>query len=54
MGTVGPRGPAATVRLASGAMLYVVLGELLPESTMLWKNKTPGLTVVVGMLITKA
>ena len=48
MGTVGPGAPAATVRLASGAMLYVVLGELLPESTMLWKNKTTALAVMAG------
>ena len=48
MGSVGPGAPAATVRLASGAMLYVVLGELLPESTMLCKSKIPALAVMAG------
>jgi len=37
--------------LASGAMLYVVFAELLPESIMMWKSKLPALLVFVGLLI---
>ena len=36
---------------ASGAMLYVVFGELLPESILMWKSKLPALAVFVGVLV---
>ncbi len=36
---------------ASGAMLYVVFGELLPESILMWKSKMPALAVFVGVLV---
>jgi len=35
---------------ASGAMLYVVLGELLPEAILMWKSKLPAFAVFVGLL----
>lgn len=35
---------------ASGAMLYVVFGELLPESILMWKSKLPALALFVGTL----
>ncbi len=34
---------------ASGAMLYVVFGELLPESILMWKSKLPALSLFVGV-----
>lgn len=36
---------------ASGAMLYVVFGELLPESILMWKSKLPSLSLFAGILI---
>ena len=36
---------------ASGAMLYVVFGELLPESILMWKSKLPALSVFLGLLV---
>lgn len=36
---------------ASGAMLYVVFGELLPESILMWKSKLPALSLFVGVLV---
>lgn len=36
---------------ASGAMLYVVFGELLPESILMWKSKLPALAVFAGVLV---
>lgn len=36
---------------ASGAMLYVVFGELLPESILMWKSKLPALSIFVGLLV---
>ena len=35
---------------ASGAMLYVVFGELLPEAILMWKSKLPALSLFVGLL----
>ncbi len=36
---------------ASGAMLYVVFGELLPEAILMWKSKLPALSVFAGLLV---
>ena len=36
---------------AAGAMLYVVFGELLPESAALWRNRVPALAAVAGILV---
>lgn len=35
---------------ASGAMLYVVFGELLPEAILMWRSKLPALAVFIGVL----
>ena len=35
---------------ASGAMLYVVFGELLPESILMWKSKLPAISLFIGLL----
>ena len=39
-----------SLSFASGAMLYVVFGELLPESILMWKSKLPSALAVLGML----
>ena len=36
---------------ASGAMLYVVFGELLPEAILMWKSKLPAFALFVGTLV---
>ena len=36
---------------ASGAMLYVVFCELLPEAILMWKSKLPAFTLFVGVLV---
>ena len=36
---------------ASGAMLYVVFGELLPESILMWRSKLPAFMLFVGVII---
>lgn len=51
--TVGAMGPVAlslSLSFASGAMLYVVFGELLPESILMWRSKMPAAAAIVGML----
>lgn len=35
---------------ASGAMLYVVFGELLPESILMWRSKLPAFTLFIGVI----
>lgn len=51
IGVLGNEGLIVSLSLASGAMLYVVFGELLPESFMMWKSKVPALMVLLGILI---
>lgn len=36
---------------ASGAMLYVVFGELLPEAILMWRSKIPAFATLVGMIV---
>ena len=51
--TVGAMGPIAltlSLSFASGAMLYVVFGELLPESILMWQSKLPAAATIIGML----
>ena len=36
---------------ASGAMLDVVFGELLPEAILMWKSKLPALSLFIGVLV---
>lgn len=50
MGTLGPVGLAVTLGFASGAMLYVVFGELLPEALTLWQSRMPALAAVLGIV----
>lgn len=51
LGTLGPLGLTLSLGFASGAMLYVVLGELIPEAVLMWKSKLPALAILVGMLL---
>lgn len=51
IGTISPIGLALSLSFASGAMLYVVLGELLPEAFLMFKSKLPALFVLIGMLL---
>lgn len=50
VGAMGPTALALSLSFASGAMLYVVFGELLPESILMWRSKVSAATVIVGML----
>ena len=51
LGTMGPMALASALSFAAGAMLYVVFGELLPESAALWRNRVPALAAVAGILV---
>lgn len=49
-GAMGPIALAVSLSFASGAMLYVVFGELLPESILMWRSKLPATATIIGML----
>ena len=42
---------ALSLSFASGAMLYVVFGELLPESILIWRSKAPAFAMLAGLLV---
>ncbi len=51
LGTMGALWNVLALGFASGAMLYVVFGELLPESILMWKSKLPSCAVIIGILL---
>ncbi len=51
LGTIGPVSLSLSLSFASGAMLYVVFGELLPESILIWRSKAPAFAMLVGLLV---
>ena len=50
VGAMGPTALAVSLSFASGAMLYVVFGELLPESILMWRSRLPATATIIGML----
>ena len=50
-GTMNPLLLSISLSFAAGAMLYVIFGELLPESEHLWQNRLSGLSTMLGMLL---
>ena len=51
LGTLSPVSLALSLGFASGAMLYVVFGELLPESILMWRSKAPAFAMLAGVLV---
>lgn len=51
LGTISPISLAIALSFASGAMLYVVFGELLPEAILMWRSKAPALSMLIGLLV---
>lgn len=51
LGTLSPISLAISLSLASGAMLYVVFGELLPESILMWRSKAPAFAMLIGLIV---
>ncbi len=50
LGDIGPLGLALSLGFASGAMLYVVFGEILPQSILMYHSKAPAFFAIIGML----
>lgn len=51
VGMISPLFLSISLGFASGAMLYVVFGELLPEAFLIWKSKLPAFGVLIGLFI---
>ena len=50
LGEIGPMGLALSLGFASGAMLYVVFGEILPQSYLMYHSKLPAFSAIAGIL----
>lgn len=51
LGEIGPLGLALSLGFASGAMLYVVFGEILPQSILMYHSKAPAFSAIIGILV---
>ena len=51
LGDIGPLGLCLSLGFASGAMLYVVFGEIMPESYLIYRSKLPAFAVMVGLAL---
>ena len=51
LGELGPLGLALSLGFASGAMLYVVFGEILPQAILMYHSKAPAFSAIGGMLV---
>ncbi len=50
IGDIGALGLALSLSFASGAMLYVTFGEILPQSILMYRSKLPAFFVIIGIL----
>ena len=51
LGEIGPMGLTVSLGFASGAMLYVVFGEILPQSILMYHSKLPAFSTIAGILV---
>ena len=51
LGEIGPLGLTISLGFASGAMLYVVFGEILPQSILMYHSKLPAFSAIAGILV---
>lgn len=51
LGGIGAMGLALSLGFASGAMLYVVFGEILPQAILMYHSKLPAFSTIIGMLV---
>ncbi len=51
LGEIGAVGLALSLGFASGAMLYVVFGEILPQSILMYHSKLPAFSAIGGILV---
>ena len=51
LGDIGPLGLTLSLGFASGAMLYVVFGEIMPESYLIYRSKLPAFAAMIGLAL---
>ena len=51
IGELGMLGLALSLGFASGAMLYVVFGEILPQAILMYHSKLPAFATITGILL---
>ena len=51
LGEIGPLGLTMSLGFASGAMLYVVFGEILAQSSLMYHSKLPAFSTSAGILL---
>ena len=51
LGEIGTLGLALSLGFASGAMLYVVFGEILPQAILMYHSKLPAFSTIIGILL---
>ena len=51
LGDIGLLGLALSLGFASGAMLYVVFGEILPQAYLMYHSKAPAFSTIGGMAV---
>ena len=51
IGDIGMLGLALSLGFASGAMLYVVFGEILPQAILMYHSKLPAFFTIFGVLV---
>ena len=51
LGDIGMLGLALSLGFASGAMLYVVFGEILPQAILMYHSKLPAFSTIAGILV---
>ena len=51
LGEIGPMGLTMSLGFASGAMLYVVFGEMLPQAILMYHSKLPAFSAIAGILV---
>ena len=50
LGEIGALGLCLSLGFASGAMLYVVFGEILPQDILMYHSKLPAFSAIAGIL----
>lgn len=51
LGDIGAIGLCLSLSFASGAMLYVVFGEILPQAFLMYRSKLPAFFTIFGIII---
>ena len=51
LGEIGALGLCLSLGFASGAMLYVVFGEILPQAILMYHSKLPAFSAIAGILV---